>query len=291
MNVIFQFNIEKYLSKKCKKFQCHNLFFLFNLVHEILQERLCCYMSNKSVLKVQLLQEYDLTEQRYIEERNVIFNAQALQGGLVSQLGATETAVLLTIASFCDIEGEAFPSQRKLAELTGLSLPTVNKAVARLLETKIDGKPIIARELESMGSRRRFSVYSLCTTEEEAVKKRTAKDFAHKFKVLFEEEFGFPYVISYARDLSLIKKKLMVDFTEEQIDQVIEYTIKNYKKKWANSKFPYPTITMLGSWLSTAVMKEIQQEKEKAEEVEKLKEETAEFLTEDYSKINELIDL
>lgn len=247
-------------------------------------------MSNKSFLRVELIQQYDILNQKYVEDRSVKVNTQSIQAGLIKQIGATEFSVLLAIASFCDIEGEAFPSQRKLAEITGLSLPTINKAVARLLETKVNGVPVIAREIESMGSRKRFSVYSLCVKEEEAVKKKTARDFVAKFKAMFEEEYGFPYVVNYGRDTSLVKKKLMVDFEEAQIEQVIEYIIKNYTKKWANTKYPYPTITMMCSWLATATMNELKQEQKRAEEVESIKKETADFVNSDYSAINNVLD-
>lgn len=226
-------------------------------------------MKNESFLRVEIIQDYDLVNQSCIEHRNVKVTTQAIQGGLIKQIGATEFAVLMAIASFCDMEGEAFPSQRTLAEITGLSLPTVNKAVGRLLETKINGLPVIAREIESMGSKKRFSVYNLYVKEEEAEKKKTARDYVSKFKFLFEEKYGFPYVVNYGRDTSQIKKKLMADFEEEDIETIIEYVIENYETKWANTKYPYPTISMICTWLANAVMKELIQEKKKADELEK----------------------
>ena len=204
-------------------------------------------MNQGSCLKVEIIQQYDIVNQQYVEDRNVKVSTQSIQAGLIKELGGTEFAVLMAIASFCDVEGEAFPSQRRLAEITGYTLPTVNKAIAKLLETKIDGKPIIARELESLGSKKRFSVYNLYVKEEEAKKKKTAKDYVSKFKHLFEEKFGFPLVVNYSRDTSLIKKKLMVDFTEEQIEKIIEYTIEHYSEKWSNAQYPYPTISMMCS--------------------------------------------
>lgn len=248
-------------------------------------------MSNNSFLKVELIQEYDIANQSYTELRNVKVNTQSIQAGLIKQIGATEFSVLMAIASFCDIEGEAFPSQRTLAEITGLSLPTVNKAVGRLLETKFNGVPVIARELESMGSKKRFSVYNLYVQEEEAEKKKTAKYYVEKFKALFEVKYGFPFVVNYSRDTSLVKKKLMADFTEEQIEKIIEYTIENYEKKWSNTKYPYPTITMICSWLANAVMKELTQEQKKAEEVQRRIEEAEKTASIGLEKANRIFDL
>lgn len=248
-------------------------------------------MNNSSWLKVEVIQQYDVVNQRCVEDRSVKVNTHAIQTGLIKTLGGTEFSVLMAIASFCDVEGEAFPSQRKLAEITGFSLPTVNKAVAKLLETKIDGKPIIARELESLGSKKRFSIYNLYVQEEEAEKKKTARDYVLKFKHLFEEKYGFPLVVNYSRDTGLVKRKLMADFTEEQIDQIIEYTIEHYSEKWANPKYPYPTISMMCSWVANAVMKELIQEQKKNEEIEKRIQQAQETANASEDKFNMLLDL
>lgn len=250
-------------------------------------------MNKESFLKVEIIQDYDIVNQKCIEQRNIKISTQSIQAGLIKELGGTEYCVLSAIASFCDVEGEAFPSQRKLAEITGFSLPTINKAVARLLETKINGVPVIARELESLGSKKRFSVYSLYVQEEadEVEKKKTAKDYVMKFKKLFEEKYGFPLIVNWSRDTSLIKKKLMAEFEEEDIDAIIDYAIENYEKKWANSKYPYPTISMICTWLGNAVMKELIQEKKKADELQRRIAEAKESETETESNVDRLLSL
>lgn len=248
-------------------------------------------MNQESFLRVEVIQEYDVANQKSVEHRNIKISTQSLQTGLIKELGGTEYCVLCAIASFCDVEGEAFPSQRKLAEITGFSLPTINKAVAKLLETEINGVPVIARELESMGSKKRFSVYSLYVQEEEAEKKKTARDYVSKFKYLFEEKYGFPYVVNYGRDTSLIKKKLMSEFEEGDVDAIIEYAVENYESKWANSKYPYPTISMVCTWLANAVMKELIQEKKKADELQRRMAEAEETALETEANVDRLLSL
>lgn len=248
-------------------------------------------MKQESFLRVEVVQEYDIANQKSVEYRDIKIPTQSIQSGLIRELGGTEYCVLSAIASFCDVEGEAFPSQRKLAEITGFSLPTINKAIAKLLETRIDGVPVIARELESLGSKKRFSVYSLYVHEEEAEKKKTSRDYVGKFKHLFEEKYGFPYVVNYGRDTSLVKKKLMSEFEEDDIDTIIEYVIEHYESKWANSKYPYPTISMVCTWLATAVMKELIQEKKKAEELQRRIEEAEELELEAEANLERLLSL
>lgn len=262
----------------------------------------CVKMSNKnSFLKVELIQQYDVVNQVYVEDRSVKIDINALQNGIIKDIGASEFAVLVAIASYTDNHGQAFPSQRLLADITGLSLPTVNKIVNKLLKTEINGVPVLSRDFEQTGSKKKFSVYSLNTSktenekselkvnfqndesEKSVVKPKTAKDYAHMFKYLYEEEYGIPYQINYSRELGMIKTKLMQNFTEEQIKEIIDFTIKNYKGSWSKDTYPYPTIPMLCSWLANTVMQVLAKQKEKEEEQQKLQEMTADYVDADYS--------
>ena len=250
-------------------------------------------MSNKnSFLKVELLQQYDIINQTYVEDRNIKVDMLSLQHGLIKEIGATEFSVLMAIASFTDVEGQAFPSQRKLVEVTGLSLPTINKIVNKLLATEINGVPILSREFEQTRNKRNFSVYTLNTTKQEneesdlkvvfqeipeevpaeKPKKKTARDYSAMFKHLYEQEYGINYIVSYARDNSLIKTKLMSNFTEEEIVELIEYIIKNYRSKWAKPSFPYPTIPMMCGWLGNTAIQMMKQQKDKEKEAEMIEE-------------------
>lgn len=73
------------------------------------------------------------------------------QAGIVKDLKPTNFTVLLAIASFMDAEGNCYPTQRQIAEITGITAPTVNKAVNELLEYKVNGTPIITREFVQQG--------------------------------------------------------------------------------------------------------------------------------------------
>lgn len=268
----------------------------------------CVKMSNKnSFLKVELLQQYDVINQVYLEDMSIKVDINAIHCGIIKDIGATEFAVLMAIASYTDNHGQAFPSQRLLADLTGLSLPTINKIVNKLLKTEINGVPVLLREFEQSGKSKRFSVYSLNTSkseneksdlkvnfqndeagEEPVAKPKTAKDFGHMFKHLYEQEYGIPYQLNYARELSMIKTKLMKNFTDEQIVEIIEFTIKNYKGSWSKDAYPYPTISMLCSWLANTVMQVLTKQKEKEAEQQRLQEMTADYIEADYSSFDDI---
>ena len=267
-------------------------------------------MSNKnSFMKVELIQQYDVINQTYVEDRAVKVDINAIQSGIIKDIGATEFAVLMAIASYTDNHGQAFPSQRLLADITGLSLPTINKLVNKLLKTEINGVPVLSREFEQTGSKKKFSVYSLNTVKNEnekselkvnfqneeskteagsVTKQKTAKDYGHMFKYLYEQEYGIPYQLNYARELSMIKTKLMQNFTHEQIVEIIEFTIKNYKGSWSKDAYPYPTIPMLCSWLANTVMQVLAKQKEKEAEQERLQEMTVDYVDADYSSFDDI---
>lgn len=246
-------------------------------------------IGNKNI-KVELIKQYDIQSGTYQEERNIKLNMESIQAGLIKTLGATPFAVLMAIVSFCDNEGEAFPSQRKLAELTGLTQPTVHKAVKTLLETEVDGVPILSRELETLGSRTKFSVYSITPKKADVPKKRTSRDYVLKFKDLYEKTFGFNCVINYGRDCSLVKNKLMANFTEEEVDMIIEKGVTEYKKRWANTNYPYPSLTMICTWIADTLMKEHKQEQEKLKEQQEIMEEAQKLAEADDERINNFFD-
>lgn len=263
----------------------------------------CVIMSNKnSFMKVELLQQYDVINRTFQEDRTVKIDISSIQKGIIKEIGATEFSVLMCIAAYTDNHGQAFPSQRLLSEITGLSLPTINKIVNKLLKIEINGVPILSREFEQTGNKKKFSVYTLninkTRNEEselnvsmkeagpEAVPPKTAKDFGHMFKYLYEEEFNIPYHINYSRDLGMIKSSLMKNFTDEQICKIIEYSIKHYKEKWSKDAFPYPTIAMLCSWLANAVMQILAAEEGKQQQQEELQKMAAEYINADYSNFD-----
>lgn len=254
-------------------------------------------MSNKnSFLKVELFQQYDVINQSYVEDRSVKLDIGAIQSGIIKDIGASEFAVLIAIASYTDIEGNAFPSQRRLSELTGLSLPTINKIVNRLITIEINGVPILSREFEQLGSKKKYSIYRVnagkveneksdlkVNFQEDKSKPKNSKDYAMMFKHLYEEEYGIPYSINFKREVSMIKNKLVKCFTEEQICELLEYIVKNYKIKWSNPSYPYPTISMICSWLGNTAMQMMKEEKDKSVEAQRLEELTSQYVDADYS--------
>ncbi len=89
----------------------------------------------------------------------IFIKSEGIEKGLIREIGGSEFSILMVIASFSDEFYVSTVSQRRIAELSGLSLPTVNKAVNKLLGIKINGDFIIKRKLCNVGAKKTFSAY------------------------------------------------------------------------------------------------------------------------------------
>lgn len=240
------------------------------------------------VLSVDFKYEFDSSSDQIKHSSRACVSLDAIQSGLVKQVGANRFGVLLAILSFMDKDGKSFPSQRKLAELTGQSVNTVNKLINELLEIQVDGQHILKREMVGDGFRKRSMYYihagevtatdDVDAAEENPAEEMNSKDVAVYFMELYEEEFGVGYVINWGRDLSLIKKKLLTAYDNETLMGVIEVAVKQYKANWANDKYPLPTISMICTWLGNTAYGIYKTDKDKEERQE---ERTAEAVEQD----------
>ena len=95
------------------------------------------------------------------KENVICIDKESIREGLIRKVGRNEFVVLAVILSFSDSKGYSMVSQREVARCTGLSLPTVNKAINNLLNVKINDKPIIERKLINSGERKTYSLYRL----------------------------------------------------------------------------------------------------------------------------------
>lgn len=242
-------------------------------------------MENKAIMSVDYKHYFDSLSDEVTFSTRVCLDIPSIRGGLIKAVGANRIGILLAIVGCMDKEGKAFPSQRKLAELTGQSANTVNKLINELLEIEFNGQKILRREMVGVGARKKSVYYinqSATTNTDELdveTKKVSAplnsKDYALMFAEKFEEKYGQGYVINYGRDLTLIKNKLIPNFDQETLTQIIDIAIKDYATRWANAKYPTPTISMLATWLGNQISGEIMQER-KDKEAQVARVETAE---------------
>lgn len=108
-------------------------------------------MNNKNMFTVSIDKEFDVLKKEYSNSIYLRLYTSLFESGIVKDLKPTNFTVLLVITSFMDDEGNCYPTQRQISELSGISLPTVNKAVNSLLKFEINGTPILRREMVKTG--------------------------------------------------------------------------------------------------------------------------------------------
>lgn len=219
--------------------------------------------------------------------------------GLLSDFTGNELKILLTILAHMDNNGKAFPSQERIADITGISKVTIRKVIKTLLEKKYNGKPLLARELVG-GEYRKKSNYYLRDVEingdldnesftkeeristedsedtltyviqdksgndvEKELKKpkkiKNAKDFVQYFCFRYYQEYEKLYMPNFGRDLKQVKQKIIEPYGYEHLEELIDHTIKVYPIKWASNNYPYPTLGAMYTWLTDKVFNDIDQ--------------------------------
>lgn len=209
----------------------------------------------------------------------------AFTSGLVATLKPTNFTVFLAICSFMDSKGECFPSQRQIAERCGLSKTTINRAINDLLAFEIEGKKIVERRFVGKNGNSVYSVLPIgqiaifdqeveaipAAAAPEPVKPESAaamkpKDVLTYYSEVYRDVYGVNPAIRWAVDTSLVKKKWIGQYSDDQIRRMIEISIKEYDGRWKNSKFPRPTIAAIVSWIGeSALAVALDVEKEQAQ--------------------------
>lgn len=95
--------------------------------------------------------------------KNISIKCENIQEGLIKKIGVKEFAILIQIVSLANEFNVSSVSQREIAELSGLSLPTVNKSINKLLNIKIAQSTILKRKFSDESINRGISMYLINT--------------------------------------------------------------------------------------------------------------------------------
>lgn len=186
-------------------------------------------------------------------------DTELIRKGMLKNLTPAQLKVLLAIASHMDDNGEAFPSMRYISEVTGVALNTVSTAIKGLLELRVDGLPIMTREIEGTGARKKSKYNFVVDTDNPVVDEETQEErMTPKQLILlyceeYEKEFGYQYKVQWMKETVQIKN-MMKNYSDEEIKTIIHTVITEYKKRWAKPQYPAPTIGAMSGWLSTQAM-------------------------------------
>lgn len=191
---------------------------------------------------------------------------------MASMLSGSEIKLFLALYCMADDNGECRLSQEELGDITGLTVNTVNKAVNSLMEKSIEGIKLLNREIRGSGSAK-ISIYHMPINviyTDEQLKVREDKPVNHLvyvqpqtisstevlklFKEKYLETYGVEYSPNFKRDLSLIKNKLLPQYTEDEIRTIIKITFEQYEQRWRKPEYPTPTIGAICTWLGTQAL-------------------------------------
>lgn len=218
-------------------------------------------------LQKEYYEGYDLITGDTVISMKLSLSALQIQQGLIKELGYRNFSALLAIASFSNTDNVAFPTLEKLSEITGMTRPTLIKAIKELEQVKIGGERVIRKtKVLTAGGNTKSLYHFVQGTKDEIIPVKPA-DYIEMFCNFFKEEFGRAYSPNYGRDTKLIKDKLMAVFPEEDLPKIIEIAVKHYSKWSNNPQYPTPTIGALCSWLANKAADEVAAQKKTEQEV------------------------
>ena len=229
---------------------------------------------------------------------------QFIRSGIIKKLGTTPFAVYLVIQAHTDIQGVAFPSYQTIADIIGVSIRTVQRAVKKLEEEGLIQKQLIRKgttiqstysimddgvpkreepkeepmEEESKENSKKLQQEkpkedSKELLEEKPRKYGNSKDFIQRFCELYYEYYGVNFNPTWGRDGAMVKNKLLNNYTDEELDAILEITFRDYQKRWANRQYPRPTLGGVSTFIANqalAIWQEEQKKQAKIKEVEEI---------------------
>lgn len=218
----------------------------------------------------------------------VSLSQKQIQDGVLKKIGQRGSLVLLVLTSYMNRKSLSYPSQSRIADLTGMSVPTVRKALEDLEDIGIitthrnQGNNVYEINNADIGV---LNIYKDDGNEQQEELKddlvpdivfTSSKDVATYFAKKYKQVFGTNYTINFGRDLSLIKNKVLDRYSDNQIQTAIDIAIENYEDEWANPKYFRPTISMFCSWLINEALAYADREKHEEDQVEQRKKEAEE---------------
>ncbi|MCY8048436.1 helix-turn-helix domain-containing protein [Bacillus haynesii] len=247
--------------------------------------------------------------------------------GLVAEMGIQNFATLMAISSYMNEDGECFPTQRQLAERMGVHRNSVNRYINALLDFKINGKPVVTREIVSQKKGRVSSFYKIhplsqiaifnsgveglgtkevqdeaqnndtpqhqkedltITKEQEPInKKYETKDFLKIFMNKYREVYGVNFNPAWQRDMRIMKS-LHERYDGETLEQILEIAVEEYDSRWKSPKFPRPTPGQVISFIADQVQEIIEERKKEDEQFEEFENHSEERVEKLNDKLSKL---
>lgn len=209
-------------------------------------------------------------EDAIVGEPSVIIPIKEVLSGMYKDI---DLNLLATIMASMNRSGISYVTQEQLSKQIGVSIPTINKRVNKLLNARINGQPLLLREKLKKRGNIQSSKYTLPNVDYgipevehlmpvvvEEVKEVEVKGSYNAKSVInywcegYEEKFGQPYMVMWGRDATVVKNKIVKMYDEETVKVVIDYVMDNYLVKWGTKQYPRPTLGQLCGWMFNSAL-------------------------------------
>lgn len=205
---------------------------------------------------------------------------EAYDNGFVAKLGKDRFFLLLALAKYMDENGKCYPTQEQLAGELGIGRKAVNRILKSLRIFEWNGKPVVTvkkhksehyvnNEYTILQNPLVGKFYTpMSPVRDKGISPNRDKglsperdnnnnavisDYSNNFKTpkdvvtYFCEKYRETYHVNYEvgnfrQACSLVKNKLMANFTAEQIKTIIDVIFAEYETRWKSSKYPRPVL-------------------------------------------------
>ena len=251
-----------------------------------------------AVLSVDFKKEYSTTEDGVVNHSRVCLSLDAIHSGLIKEVGANRLAILLAIVSHMNEEGKCYPSQERIAQLTGQGRATVQRNLQDLCEAEFNGQKLLHKELVGSGIRKK-TVYTIASglitstdedTEQDATEEQilNSRDFVFYFDKKFKEVYGEGHTLHFGKEGAMFKV-LLQNYNPDTLKEIVDLVFEEYQNRWYKPQHPHPTVYQLRSWLADQAHKVLVEKKEQEQKQAERQQKAIE--QDDTDKALELFDI
>ncbi|GEK57136.1 helix-turn-helix domain-containing protein [Marinococcus halophilus] len=199
----------------------------------------------------------------YANDKGEAFPSQDTIGELIGFTRKTVNGVIKDLRS-TDVEGEPVLQilQEKtakgrrnkyvLSQKLGLHFGKTGVTQTEGVVTE-QGSGVVTERLQEL-ERTTEQEPSNKSQEQESIVFDNAKDVVNYFRNKYFDKYEETYQPNWGRDAAMIKNKLLKTYTDEEIKTILDTVFSEYDQRWANDKFPRPTIGQLCSWLGNKAL-------------------------------------
>lgn len=169
------------------------------------------------------------------------------------------------VESVAAVQGDVLkPSQHEITDVSKTSHEMLGNPHITMLGNPHTNKNHINDNQVSKINNNTSSSAGMAVGEQTVKELNTPKGVITYFCEKYQEKYGCAYSVAWQRDSGLVKNKLLGTYTPAQIKDIIDVTLSEYDQRWANDKYPRPTIGALVTWIPNKALA-VTAEKEKAE--------------------------